>query len=72
MSDPAFVSKGDQWAKIPCGCWVEWDGHEWIVAASSFLCDHKQGDHVDGAPPHKADCGLLHDSPCTCSVPVKT
>ncbi len=39
-------------AKLACGCYAEWTGERWQVAASSFLCDHKQGDPVDGAPPH--------------------
>lgn len=37
--------------KLACGCHGEWNGERWQVAASSFLCDHKQGDPVDGAPP---------------------
>lgn len=49
--EPRYVSGGDQWAKLACGCYAEWDGYEWIVAAVSFLCDHRQGDHADGAAP---------------------
>lgn len=50
MTNP---SKADVWVKLPCGCYAEWTGERWQIAASSFLCDHKQGDHVDGAPPEK-------------------
>ena len=45
---------GDGWEKVACGCWAEWNGEQWQIAATSFLCDHKQGDRVDGAPPPTA------------------
>lgn len=48
---PVYQRPGDEWAKAACGCWAGWDGHEWLVTASSFLCTHRQGDHIDGGPP---------------------
>jgi hypothetical protein len=46
--------------KLACGCYGEWNGERWQVAASSFLCDHKQGDPVDGAPPMAGQPDLLN------------
>lgn len=57
MSDTReeFVQReGDEWEKAACGCYVAWDGFEWLVTASSFMCDHQQGDHVDGGPPKES------------------
>ena len=39
--------------KIPCGCFAEWNGEQWMVAEESLMCTHKQGEHVDGAPPSR-------------------
>jgi len=39
-------------AKIPCGCFAAWTGDDhWEITSSSFVCDHKQFDRVDGAAP---------------------
>lgn len=43
------------WVKLPCGCWAEWNGGNWWIAATSFTCDHRQGDNVHGAPPEFAE-----------------
>ena len=46
--------------KLACGCHAEWTGERWQVAASSFLCDHNQGDPVDGAVPLPGQPDLLN------------
>jgi len=46
--------------KLACGCYAEWTGERWQVAASSFLCDHNQGDPVDGAVPLPGQPDLLN------------
>ncbi len=46
--------------KLACGCYAEWTGERWQISASSFLCDHDQGDPVDGAPPMSGQPDLLN------------
>src|SRR6266566_8771684 len=46
---PEARSAASARVKLPCGCYVEWSGDAWRIAATAFTCDHKQGDHVDGA-----------------------
>jgi hypothetical protein len=57
---PPTSEDADQ--KASCGCYAAWNGTEWRVTASSFLCDHKQGDRLDGGPPASVPAGTEEEA----------